>query len=96
LEGNTENFVIARTTINTEKEENMLFSFDYSDRVIVYLNGQPYFQGNNSFRAKGAQYMGHVDIDTNKLYLRLQKGVNTIHCVVIDKANGWGLMGKLE
>jgi hypothetical protein len=40
--------------------------------------------------------MGHININTNKLYLPLEKGANKIHCVVMDKANGWGLIAKLE
>jgi len=63
---------------------------------MVFLNGKLLFIGNNAFRQKGVQYMGHMDINTNKLHLPLEKGKNEIHCVVIDKANGWGLMAKLE
>jgi len=96
FEQNAEDYVVASTTIYANEGDTKLFSFDYSDKIIVYLNGAPIFKGNNAFRAKGVQYMGHVDIDANKLYLRLKKGENRIHCVVIDKANGWGLMGKLE
>lgn len=40
--------------------------------------------------------MGHLNLKANTLLLNLKKGENTIHCIVIDKANGWGLMGKLE
>lgn len=79
-----------------DKSGTQLFSFDYSDKIIVYLNGKAVFKGNNAFRTKGVQYMGHLAIDTNTLFLPLEKGENTIHCVVIDKANGWGIMGKLE
>ena len=96
FEQNTENYTIAATTIYANKNETRLFSFDYSDKIIVYLNGKAIFKGNNAFRAKGVQYMGHMDINTNKLYLPLEKGVNKIHCVVIDKANGWGIMAKME
>ncbi len=96
FEQNTEDYIVAATTIYADNEETKLFSFDYSDKIIVYLNGKIYFEGNNAFRAKGVQYMGHLDIETNKLYLPLKKGNNIIHCVVIDKANGWGLMAKLE
>jgi len=77
-------------------KETRIFSFDYSDKIIVYLNGEVIFKGNNAFRAKGIQYMGHIDINTNRLYLPLESGVNKIHCVVIDKANGWGIIAKLE
>lgn len=96
FEQNIENYTIASTTVYADKKETKLFSFDYSDKIIVYLNGKEVFKGNNSFRAKGIQYMGHLDINTNKLYLPLEKGENKIHCIVIDKANGWGLMAKLE
>ncbi|WP_299626638.1 family 16 glycoside hydrolase [uncultured Tenacibaculum sp.] len=96
FEQNKEDYIVASKTIHSKKEETKLFSFDYSDKIIVYLNGQKLFKGNNAFRTKGVQYMGHTGTFANQLYLPLKKGKNTIHCVVIDKANGWGLMGKLE
>ncbi|HKK75238.1 MAG TPA: family 16 glycoside hydrolase [Saprospiraceae bacterium] len=96
FEQNTEVFTVASTTVYASKEEIRLFSFDYSDKIMVYLNGQLIFKGNNAFRAKGVQYMGHMDINTNTLYLSLNQGVNKIHCVLIDQANGWGIMGKLK
>ncbi|BFP42537.1 hypothetical protein FGF1_33820 [Flavobacteriaceae bacterium GF1] len=96
FEQNKEDYVVATKTIHSEKKETRLFSFDYSDKIMVYLNGKVIFKGNNAFRAKGIQHMGHIDINANKLYLELEKGTNKIHCVVIDKANGWGLVAKLE
>lgn len=96
FERNAEAYIVASTSIQTDQEETKLFSFDYSDKIIVYLNGKILFKGNNAFRAKGVQYMGHIDINTNHLYLPLKKGINKIHCVVIDQANGWGLMAKLK
>jgi len=96
FEGNGEDYIIATTTIKVDQDETRLFSFDYSDKIMVYLNGRLIFKGNNAFRAKGLQHTGHIGIDTNTLYLPLEKGSNSLHCVVIDKANGWGLMGKLE
>tara|TARA_R110002095_G_scaffold50469_1_gene44261 strand:+ start:742 stop:1014 length:273 start_codon:yes stop_codon:yes gene_type:complete len=89
-------YAVASTIIETNSDQVQLFSFDYSDKIIVYLNGKPIFKGNNAFRSKGMQYQGHIDIDANTLFLHLKKGKNTLHCVVIDKANGWGLLGKLE
>lgn len=96
FEQNKEDYVIATTTIHSEKQKTQLFSFDYSDKVFVFLNGKLLFSGSNAFRQKGVQYMGHMDINTNKLYLPLKKGENKIHCVIIEKANGWGLIAKLE
>ncbi len=96
FEENQEDYSIASTTIQVDNNETRLFSFDYSDQIIVYLNGKAVFKGDNSFRSKGVQYMGHMDINANQLFLPLEKGENIIHCVVIDKANGWGLIAKLE
>ncbi len=96
FEKNTEVYAIALTIIESNSNQVKLFSFDYSDKIIVFLNGIPIFKGNNAFRSKGIQYQGHIDINANKLYLNLRKGKNTLHCVVIDKANGWGIIGKLE
>ena len=96
FENNAEVYAVASTIIETNSDQVQLFSFDYSDKIIVYLNGESIFKGNNAFRSKGMQYQGHIDINANTLYLHLKKGKNTLHCVVIDKANGWGLLGKLE
>lgn len=96
FEQNTEHYTIAATILYADKNETKVFSFDYSDKIIVYLNGEAVFRGNNAFRAKGIQYMGHINMEANKLYLPCKEGENKIHCVVIDKANGWGLIAKLE
>ncbi|WP_343914630.1 family 16 glycoside hydrolase [Aquimarina litoralis] len=96
FEQNKEDYIVALKTITAIKDETKLFSFDYSDKIIIYLNDKKYFTGNNSFRAKGVQYMGHMNFNSNTLHLPFKKGLNTIHCVVIDKANGWGLMAKLD
>ncbi len=96
FERNQEAFTVASTIIAVDQAQTRLFSFDYSDKIIVYLNGEPVFYGNNAFRSKNNQFQGHLGLSANKLPLQLKKGFNTLHCVVIDKANGWGLMGKME
>lgn len=96
FQDNQQDYIVALTSIESDSDQTKLFSFDYSDKIIVYLNGKAVFKGDNSFRAKGIQYMGHIAINANKLLLPLKKGINTIHCVVIEKANGWGLIAKLE
>ena len=96
FEENEEVYAVASTSIESSNDQVKLFSFDYSDKIIVFLNGTAIFRGNNAFQSKGIQFQGHMDINANKLYLNLKKGKNILHCVVIDKANGWGLIGKLE
>lgn len=96
FEGNKEVYIIASTTINSNNKGLKKFSFDYSDKIKVYLNGKLLFYGNNAFRVKGIQHEGHLGVNSNTLFLNLKKGKNKLHCVVIDRANGWGLMGKIE
>ena len=96
FEQNKEAFTVATTIIDAEKDMTKIFSFDYSDKIMVYLNGQLLFKGNNAFRSKGIQHTGHIDINANQLHLQLKQGSNKLQCVVIDKANGWGLIAKLK
>lgn len=96
FERNQEAFTVASTTIAVDQAQTRLFSFDFSDKIIVYLNGEALFYGNNAFRSKNNQFQGHMGMGANKLPLQLKKGNNTLHCVVVDKANGWGLIGKIE
>jgi len=96
FEQNPEAYAVALTTFSGIAGEYKQFSFDYSDKIIVYFNGERIFSGNNAFRAKGNLFKGNLRINTNTIYLPLKEGANTLHCVVIDRANGWGLMGRLE
>jgi len=96
FEANKEEYAVVSTTIVSDTNEVREFYFDYSDKIFVYLNGRLVFSGNNAFRSKGVQYMGHVNINSNSLYLDLKKGENKLHCVVIDKANGWGIIGGIK
>ena len=96
FENNSEDYVIATIAIDAGSAGTKRFSFDYSDRIVLFLNGKELFRGTNAFRAKGIQHTGHLDIDTNTVNLSLQKGTNVLQCIVFEKANGWGLMGKFE
>lgn len=42
------------------------------------------------------QFQGHLGLTTNKILLKLKNWYNTLHCVIIVKAYGWGLIGKIE
>ncbi|HMQ05765.1 MAG TPA: DUF1080 domain-containing protein [Saprospiraceae bacterium] len=95
FEANDEAFTICRHEWSETKKTTKVFSFDYSDKISIFLNGNLIFSGDNAFQSKGVQFMGHLNIGANKLHLPLKKGKNVIHCIVIDKANGWGLMGRI-
>ncbi|EAR00063.1 family 16 glycoside hydrolase [Maribacter sp. HTCC2170] len=96
FERNAEDIVVAQFKVSSEIKEIKKMYFDYSDRCIVLLNGNELFSGNNSFRLKGPQFMGHLNPDANALNLNLMKGENTVQIILIEKANGWGLSAKFE
>lgn len=96
FERNAEDVVIAQFNISSNTKTTKKLYFDFSDRCIVLLNGIELFRGNNSFRLKGPQFMGHLNPDANALNLNLIKGDNTVQVVLIEKANGWGVTAKLE
>lgn len=96
FEKNQQDYIIAKLTLDSKKEQTKKLYFDFSDKILLYLNGQEIFKGNNSFRRNGNKYQGHVFMERNNVVLALRKGENIVHAVVLEKANGWGLMGKFE
>ncbi|MEA1785456.1 family 16 glycoside hydrolase [Arenibacter sp. GZD96] len=96
FEANEEVYAVVATNIMADVKKRVKFSFDYSDKIVVFLNGTIVFEGNNAFLSKGPQFQGHLGITANTIYLDLDAGENTLHCMVIDKANGWGIIGGIE
>lgn len=96
FERNQEDYVIAKLIIASDKAQSKKLYFDFSDKILVYLNGEEIFKDDNSFRSKGNSYQGHLSIERNSIELPLNMGINIIHAVVLEKANGWGLIGKFE
>ena len=96
FEANPVNVVWARHILTSQDAGVKKFSFDFSDDAVVYFNGVKIFEGKNGFRAKGPTFRGDMLIDGNTLYLPALKGENELLIAVSDKANGWGLMGKIE
>ncbi|EMR02639.1 LamG domain-containing protein [Cesiribacter andamanensis] len=96
FEANSEEVVYARLTIYSETAQLKGFLFDFSDKAHVFLNGQLLYSGSNGFRFKGPLFRGDMHPEANQLYLPLQKGENELLVAVIEKANGWALMGRFS
>lgn len=96
FEGNTNDYVWLKLEVSSDQAQTKQLFFEYSNRAKVFLNGQPLFYGDNSFRAKGALFRGDIDksLQTNALYLPLRKGKNTLLIAVSSIANGWGIMAR--
>ncbi len=96
FEQNPINVVWARYKFQSSGTNVKKLSFDFSDDAVVYFNGEKLFEGKNSFRAKGLTFRGDLLIDGNSLFLNTKNGENEVLIAVSDKANGWGLMAKIE
>ncbi len=91
-QGNT---VLVRCRINSSTSQTKLFHFGYSDRVVVLLNGQPLYQGNNQYRSRDYRFLGTIGL-FDAVYLPLQKGANELILAVSEDFGGWGIIGKLD
>lgn len=94
-DGSPGNTVFAKVTINADSDQTKLFHFGYSDRVVVLLNGDPIYFGNNKWRSRDYRYLGTIGL-FDGVYLNLKKGENTLMLAVSEDFGGWGVMGKFE
>ena len=89
------NTVFARITIHADEDIRKLFEFGYSDRVVVLLNNQPIYKGNNKYRSRDYRYLGTIGL-FDAIYLDLKKGKNTLLLAVSEDFGGWLVTGKLD
>jgi len=89
-------FVFAKTTIRSEEQVLRKMNIAYSDEVLVYLNGQPIYQGNNSFGSRERGFLGLLNPDNEAVYLPLKKGDNELVLAVTEFFGGWALMCRME
>lgn len=92
--GNT-NTVLSRVTINSETDQIKRFSFGFSDRGRLYLNGRLLFSANDAFRTRDFRFLGTIGLFYD-VYLPLGKGRNTIDLAVSEDFGGWGVQGRFD
>jgi hypothetical protein len=89
------NTVFARKVLLSDREQIKRLDFGFSDRIRVYLNGRPLFQGDDSYRSRDYRFLGSIGY-FDALYLPLQKGENELLMAVSEDLGGWGVQAKLE
>lgn len=89
------NTVLAKTTINSSKDQIKQLMIGYSDAVKVYVNGKAVYSGQNIFRSRDYRYLGTIGY-FDAVYLDLKKGDNEIIFAVTENFGGWGIKAKLE
>ncbi|MGH7576598.1 MAG: hypothetical protein ACREM1_15915 [Longimicrobiales bacterium] len=89
------NTVIALARIRSDRDQIKKLRFGYSDRVRVYVNGQPVYMGDNTFVSRDYRYLGTIGL-FDGIYLPLREGDNEVWFAVTEAFGGWGLLASIE
>ncbi len=81
--------VLARTTIPAENDSLLRVGFGYSDIITVFLNRQPLYSGNATYRSRDKSFLGIVGY-FDELFLPLKKGDNELLVLIGETMGGWG------
>ena len=93
--GDAAKTVFARKVIHSDHKQTKRLDFGFSDRVRVYLNGQPLFRGNDAYQSRDYRFLGSIGY-YDALYLSLREGRNELVLAVTeDLGFGWGIQAKL-
>jgi hypothetical protein len=78
---------IARFNLRSDVAKRVPMEFCFSDKVRIYLNGDPIYEGADLQASRDYRFLGHVGFwDT--AFLPLKAGTNQIAFVVTDDTNG--------
>ena len=83
--------IIARTVINSEKNEMKKLAFGYSDVVDIFCNGTLCFEGNSAYQQRDQSFLGIVGL-FDAVAVPLKKGENELLLIITELSGGWGFM----
>jgi hypothetical protein len=85
---------VARIHVRAPRRGRYAFDLGFSDRVTVFVNGQPLFTTDAGYSFDEPRREGLIGYDQARLYLPLEAGENELAIVLADYFGGWGLMGR--
>jgi hypothetical protein len=87
------NTVLARATVRATRDLVLPLEFGFSDRVVVFLNGQALFRGNDAYRTRDYRFLGSIGY-WDAVYLPLSQGDNELAFAVSEDFGGWGVQAR--
>ncbi len=87
------NTVLARTAIAAPRDIVLPLDIGFSDRAIVFLNGQALFRGDDSYRSRDYRFLGSIGYWVT-VYLPLAAGDNELVIAVSEDLGGWGVQAR--
>lgn len=88
--------IFARTTIKSAANVVRKLRFGYSDEILIYLNGEPVYEGFSAFGFRYPFALGILDSKNDAVYLPLRQGDNELVFAVSEIFGGWGFMANWQ
>jgi hypothetical protein len=88
--------IFARTTIKSVGDVVRKLRFGYSDEILIYLNGEPVYEGFSAFGFRYPFALGILDAKNDAVYLPLRQGDNELLFAVSENFGGWGFMANWQ
>ena len=87
------NTVYVRTTIQSDRGRRQPLELGFSDRAVVFLNGERIYRGDDTYRSRDYRFLGSIGwYDT--LYVPLEAGDNELVVAVSEDFGGWGVQAR--
>lgn len=87
--------MVARVTIESQKDQVKALTFGFSDEVSIYLNDNILYSGSDVYGSRDYQFIGTMGyFDT--IFIPLKKGKNELWFVVSEYFGGWGVEAKFQ
>ena len=86
--------ILARTVINSDKEQIKKLNFGYSDEISLFLNGRVLYRGNSEFRRRDYHFAGVAGLH-DSVFLPLKQGSNELLLMITENFGGWGYLCQL-
>ena len=91
----TNNTMVAKVVIQSEREQVKALTFGFSDFVLVYLNDKALYYGADKFMSRDYRFLGTIGY-FDVVVLNLKKGENELWFVVSENFGGWGVKAKFD
>ncbi len=90
--------VLAAVTLRAVTAGLTQLDLDYSDDVVVFLNGRPLYASTNAWESHHPLFLGSLNKDDppHTLFLPLLAGDNELTLRVTERAFGWGFIARLR
>ena len=86
-----------KTNIVSDKDQDKLLRFGFSDEVWVFINNSPLYIDKNLYNTPmQKQPKGRCSVDNTSVTIPLQKGENELLIGVSNFFYGWGIVARFD